>query len=465
MTREETIHELGEWLEQMIKHGVPSHSAKRKALATAIALLSAEPSGDLISRAELRKAFCKINDLRTLSLGKVGEIIDSVPSADRPTEILDDRTLVVKVQNAKEVGRVWVQDADKNVHIGGGFYYHENSADRPMVDRDYLVNLIQESVYDGEACARLIDMVDRPTDGDLISRADAIEAFERGRVYHKSGIEEIINALPSADRPSGDLIIKGGDAEMREQDFRPRYMRKTPSEDGSDLISRADAVEAVRECFKDVFANKSEWDATKGRLILQDRGIAEYNNAICDRLSALPSAEYSKLLQTTLNIENNTKVNDLVFRPPAEQVTSKLKNPCDSLLTEDSEDAKEQKSKLECDTCKHQDKEWDSVECDSCCGNNSHYEPSGDLISRADAIEAINRICRPICDMPINVIEALHRVPSVSAERVGEWELCKDIDGGYGVCSVCGTDADFSHYGKPYDYCPSCGAKMKGGGE
>ena len=124
--------------------------------------LMAEPSGDLISRAELRKAFCKINDLRTLSLGKVGEIIDSVPSADRPTEILDDRTLVVKVQNAKEVGRVWVQDADKNVHIGGGFYYHENSADRPMVDRDYLVNLIQESVYDGEACARLLDIVDRP---------------------------------------------------------------------------------------------------------------------------------------------------------------------------------------------------------------------------------------------------------------------------------------------------------------
>lgn len=42
MTREETIHELGEWLEQMIQHGVPNHSTKRKALATAIALLSAE---------------------------------------------------------------------------------------------------------------------------------------------------------------------------------------------------------------------------------------------------------------------------------------------------------------------------------------------------------------------------------------------------------------------------------------
>ena len=42
MTREDAIYELGEWLEQMIQHGVPSYSTKRKALATAIALLSAE---------------------------------------------------------------------------------------------------------------------------------------------------------------------------------------------------------------------------------------------------------------------------------------------------------------------------------------------------------------------------------------------------------------------------------------
>ena len=37
------------------------------------------------------------------------------------------------------------------------------SADRPTVDKEYLIDLIQESVYDGEACAKLIDMVDRPT--------------------------------------------------------------------------------------------------------------------------------------------------------------------------------------------------------------------------------------------------------------------------------------------------------------
>lgn len=30
------------------------------------------------------------------------------------------------------------------------------------VDKEYLIDLIQEAVYDGEACAKLIDMVDRP---------------------------------------------------------------------------------------------------------------------------------------------------------------------------------------------------------------------------------------------------------------------------------------------------------------
>ena len=31
-----------------------------------------------------------------------------------------------------------------------------------------------------------------------------------------------------------------------------------------------------------------------------------------------------------------------------------------------------------CDTCKHKYKQWTSKECDSCCGNNSHYEPIED---------------------------------------------------------------------------------------
>ena len=37
------------------------------------------------------------------------------------------------------------------------------SADRQIVDKSYLIKLILESVYDGESCRRLINLVDRPT--------------------------------------------------------------------------------------------------------------------------------------------------------------------------------------------------------------------------------------------------------------------------------------------------------------
>ena len=50
-----------------------------------------------------------------------------------------------------------------------------------------------------------------------------------------------------------------------------------------------------------------------------------------------------------------------------------------------------------------------------------------------------------------------------SADRPqGEWEMQEDIDGLYGICSICGRDADFSHYYKAYNFCPNCGARMKG---
>lgn len=73
----------------------------------------------------------------------------------------------------------------------------------------------------------------------------------------------------------------------------------------SDLISRESAINAV------ALEIASMFDVTT----YDGHEIAEH------ALSSLPSAE-------------------------AEQVTGKLKNPCDSLLTEDSEERKEQKSKL-----------------------------------------------------------------------------------------------------------------------
>ena len=60
-------------------------------------------------------------------------------------------------------------------------------------------------------------------------------------------------------------------------------------------------------------------------------------------------------------------------------------------------------------------------------------------------------------------LKDIEDAPSVVPSRAeGEWELASDNDGEYGICSICGNDADFTHYGKSYHYCPNCGAKMKG---
>ena len=80
---------------------------------------------------------------------------------------------------------------------------------------------------------------------------------------------------------------------------------------------------------------------------------------------------------------------DMAIEALTEQVTSKLKNPCDSLLTEDSEDSKEQKSKL-------------------------------DLISRADLKDKwCDYLERAVGNFPItpaDITAIIDEAPSVSAE-------------------------------------------------
>lgn len=123
----------------------------------------------------------------------------------------------------------------------------------------------------------------------------------------------------------------------------------------TDLISRADAMGAVQDHFNA--------DGFKG----YDDG-----QKMMDRIKVLPSAE---------------------------QVTSKLNNPCDSLLKSDSDECKEQKSKL--DLIRREDvidAIDDAIDADSPqwailrtkIGFLPSAElPKGDLISRADAIERI----------------------------------------------------------------------------
>ena len=99
--------------------------------------------------------------------------------------------------------------------------------------------------------------------------------------------------------------------------------------------------------------------------------------------------------------------------------------------------------------------------------NQETQNSNGDLIYRADAIEALednksdwdNDYNRPI----EKDIQSLKALPSAETVQ-GEWEE-KIIEGDsvwtrhrY-YCSVCGG---WNTYGKS-DYCPDCGARMKGG--
>ena len=42
-----------------------------------------------------------------------------------------------------------------------------------------------------------------------------------------------------------------------------------------------------------------------------------------------------------------------------------------------------------CDTCKHNKLEWYSEVCDSCCGNNNHYEPKDEPQTEEEYINSL----------------------------------------------------------------------------
>ena len=97
-----------------------------------------------------------------------------------------------------------------------------------------------------------------------------------------------------------------------------------------------------------------------------------------------------------------------------------------------------------------------------------------DLISRADAMGAVqdhfNANGFKGYDDGQKMMDRIKALPSVSAERVGEWigeadgyadgELVYDM----WYCSNCDYQIDDDRE-PTFNYCPNCGAKMKGGNE
>lgn len=95
-------------------------------------------------------------------------------------------------------------------------------------------------------------------------------------------------------------------------------------------------------------------------------------------------------------------------------------------------------------------------------------EDGNDLISRADAIKKLAEFYDYSIRMVDEVTDLLNSLPSVSAERVGEWIWCGDKGDSRFMCSVCKSKENVpTCMGEPsvWVYCPNCGAKMKGGAE
>ena len=104
-----------------------------------------------------------------------------------------------------------------------------------------------------------------------------------------------------------------------------------------------------------------------------------------------------------------------------------------------------------------------------------------DLISRADAIEAVCKGCHwwsGQCDNDkafrcdeVCRIEALPSADAVQGEWIRKEREYNDCDGHYAYywyeCSVCGARPPKNQWKNEWhsDYCPSCGATMKGGAE
>ena len=109
--------------------------------------------------------------IHTQRFDKANQIIlDALSAVDRPTtdctkflewlkaEVLDEENWELNaVANGEIICRKFRKLGWLDVEYG---YYVDT---RPTVDKEYLIDLIQESVDDGEACAKLIDLVDRPT--------------------------------------------------------------------------------------------------------------------------------------------------------------------------------------------------------------------------------------------------------------------------------------------------------------
>lgn len=305
---------------------------------------------------------------------------------------------------------------------------------------------------------------------DLISRADAIEAvrFDTFNTLNADERELAINRIPSAE-PSIKAIkrqidehwyldppsAERGDAEVNE--VKSPYMQQSPN--GADLISRADAIEAVKDAYE------------------MDEFYKVISEDIINVLSALPSAEPS-LKAIKRQIDEHWYLD--TPSAEAEQVTGKLKKTCDSLLTGDSAECKESGSKLDLIS---RELAMERIANDNVVGGmerineyNNSTEWNEYLDGISDAITTIfcdvpsaditeTETCQKCQDVTDTILnrqgEEIKRLKASAEAEQGEWILVKGSNGKYyHKCSKCLHTQEITGV---KNYCAVCGTRMKRG--
>ena len=117
--------------------------------------------------------------------------------------------------------------------------------------------------------------------------------IELKKRYPHSREEDITDAFM---RGYQACAVQGGDAEMDNCQVQApqNCMQQSRHDDGKDLISRADAIEAVRSYFKDRLGkSKCDYDEELQVYVLgkEERTMLTYNKGINDKLRSLPSAD------------------------------------------------------------------------------------------------------------------------------------------------------------------------------
>ena len=296
--------------------------------------------------------------------------------------------------------------------------------------------------------------------------------------------------------------LQGGDAEMQSIAKTPDYMQQIPSEDGSDLISRADAIEALSR--SSVYAWSVEQDQTAHNWALKI--INDIPSADAEPKWKCTANFVAEQLDRLRNMTDEEKWDFFIkfFSPSADRPT----------FTEEVREALMRLTmcaREDCDMCKYKDEcgfefqynistenmntilnAFNSADrptedysdlpdiprkyYEKIVGNMSHEinmlkqqledRPTHerDLISRHEALMELNGACDMWEDDAI-VADIIHKLPSIEIVR------CKDCEYSYiaqtdsrgKMQRFCQRTPSFSRCVDDTDFCSW--AKMKGGAE